>query len=199
MWQNKTKYIQYSPWQNVETLTSLRNYKQDVINLLKTRAPLITGKQIHDTKILIVSEPAEIPPTECDGFITKIPNVYLGVFTADCMPVFIYEKRNKIIGILHAGKKGTQLGITREAILLMQKTFNSKTQDISLLLGPAICIKCYDYDLSENNTRQANELGVTDIITPRLCTAEHPDLFYSYHLDHTPDRMLSAIKLISSL
>lgn len=193
VFQNKDTYLQYPVWQDVETLTSLRGYKQDVIDTLKTNAPLITAKQIHSNKVLIVSEPAAY---ECDGLITSKTNTYLGVFTADCLPIFIYEKRNKIIGILHAGKKGTQAGITREAILLLQKTFNSNSSDIALLFGPSICHRCYDYDLWENNIQQANELGVTDIINPELCTSENPGLFYSYHLNHTPDRMLSVIRAV---
>ncbi|MFA5032401.1 MAG: polyphenol oxidase family protein [bacterium] len=191
-WKFKDKYLEFEKWDGVEVVVSLRGYKKEIKDSLESKAKLITGKQVHGNKVLIVSEPGEY---ECDGFITNKSGIYLGVSTADCMPVFIYEKRNKIISLLHAGRKGTQEGILHEALCILQQDFNSDAKDISILFGPAICPLCYEYDLWENNYKQAKDMGVTDIINPEICTAESLDMFYSYRKERTPERMLSAICL----
>ncbi|MDD2889197.1 MAG: polyphenol oxidase family protein [bacterium] len=195
-WKFKDKYLEFGKWDGVEVVVSLRGYKKEIKDSIENKAKLITGKQVHGNKVLIVSEPSDY---ECDGFITNKPGIYLGVSTADCMPVFIYERRNKIISLLHAGRKGTQEGILHETLCILRQNFNSDVKDISVLFGPAICPLCYEYNLWENNYQQAKDMGVTDIINPEVCTAENLDMFYSYRKERTQERMLSTICLKQTL
>ena len=78
-----------------------------------------------------------------DGLITNIPGIALVTLHADCAPVYIYDPRNKVIGLCHAGWKGTVLEITAKAIDLMADKFQSNPADLLVAVGPAICGNCY--------------------------------------------------------
>jgi copper oxidase (laccase) domain-containing protein len=59
--------------------------------------------------------------------ITKEKGIVLGVFSADCLPIFIFDQKREIIGLLHAGWKGGLKGIAKEAIKILKKRrFKSK-------------------------------------------------------------------------
>lgn len=68
---------------------------------------IVTGEQIHGDKIKVVTSknPKTIPKT--DGLITNRKNIFLAIFTADCVPVFLYDFKKEVVGLIHAGWKGT--------------------------------------------------------------------------------------------
>ena len=49
--------------------------------------------------------------------ITRYKKIALGVLTADCVPILVYDKRNKIIGCIHAGWRGALSGIIKKTII----------------------------------------------------------------------------------
>jgi len=100
---------------------------------------LVTCNQIHSSNIHIVIKNdvgTEIP--NCDGLITNIPNVNISIKTADCVPMTIKDPIKKVVGVVHAGWRGTEKEITKKAINLMVSTFASETKDIKVQIGPAI-------------------------------------------------------------
>jgi copper oxidase (laccase) domain-containing protein len=68
--------------------------------------PLVTLRQIHSDLIHCVSEmPRE--PLVGDGLVTNLPELLLGIQTADCLPVILVDVRRKAVGVFHAGWRGT--------------------------------------------------------------------------------------------
>jgi hypothetical protein len=80
---------------------------------------------------------------DCDAMITDQNNVCLLVFVADCVPVMIYDKRKKIIAVIHAGWKGTIGKISQKTFYLMQSRWGCKASDIICAIGPSIGPCCY--------------------------------------------------------
>ena len=80
-----------------------------------------------------------------DALITKVKGIGLGVITADCVPIIIYDSKNKIIGCIHAGWKGAFSGIIKNTVNKIRK-LNSKNK-IFASIGPCIGKKSYEVDL----------------------------------------------------
>jgi YfiH family protein len=69
------------------------------------------------------------------------------VLQADCVPILFYDPNKKVIGIAHAGWKGTVSKIARNTVNAMNKNYNSKPKDIIAGIGPAIGPCCYEVKL----------------------------------------------------
>ena len=78
--------------------------------------------------------------------ITKLNGLALGVVTADCVPILIFDKNNKIIGCIHAGWRGALSGIIRNTISKIRKI--SSNGKIYACVGPCIGKKSYEVDNS---------------------------------------------------
>jgi len=105
---------------------------------------ITTGDQVHKNKIAIVRKKdlgRKFPAT--DGLITDLPNVPLAIFVADCPPVFLFDPRKKIIGLLHAGWRSTVAKISCKAVEIMSEDFGVKAENIFVAIGPHICKECY--------------------------------------------------------
>ena len=81
-----------------------------------------------------------------DAIITCRTNLAICIKTADCVPVFIVDKVQKVIAAVHAGWRGTALGISAKVIRLMQHQYGSLPQDILAAIGPSIGRCCYEVD-----------------------------------------------------
>ena len=79
-----------------------------------------------------------------DAMITNIPGIILCTVEADCVPVYILDPVNKVIGMVHSGWKGTAGIISVNTIELMVKEYNTNPKDIIACLGPCICGECYE-------------------------------------------------------
>jgi polyphenol oxidase len=76
--------------------------------------------------------------------VTNQKNIALIILTADCVPVIIHDPRSQAIGIVHAGWKGSYLGVLEETLLLMQKVYGSNVQDLVCEFGPSAKSCCYE-------------------------------------------------------
>lgn len=81
---------------------------------------------------------------EYDGLITNIPNRILSIQVADCVPIFLYDVESHVIGLVHAGWRGTLKKIVRRAVNSMNDWFQSKPQNLEAYLGPSIHACCYE-------------------------------------------------------
>ena len=77
--------------------------------------------------------------------ITSLDNIVLGVLTADCAPIFIFDNKNKFICCLHSGWKGTLKNISKKAIMLFDK-YNVKRKDLTAIIGPCLGTNNYEVD-----------------------------------------------------
>lgn len=170
--------------------------------------------QIHGNRVRVITEPGKYPET--DGLITSVSQVVLTIQTADCVPVFLFDPVNKVIGLVHAGWQGVYKGIIIKTIHAMVENFNLKTENIMVFLGPSIGPCCYKagsevldkflskyihngyLDLWSCLYDQLLETGCVseNIHISELCTACNPEWFFSYRRDKgKTGRMLGYIYL----
>lgn len=102
--------------------------------------PVIQGHQVHGDRIAIIDRP-DYTREELEGydaFVTDLPDVAIGVRTADCVPVLLYDPVNRVVSAVHSGWKGTILQIVRKTIGVMQQRFQTCAEDLQAVIGPAI-------------------------------------------------------------
>ncbi len=155
---------------------------------------------------------------DIDGIWTKEPRVLCTLQFADCVPVYFYQPDIPVVGIAHAGWRGTVGSISKEMIQSMAKAgVDPKT--VQVAIGPCICGDCYKVDekvISQvpkqfNHTYQKTNseykldlkrlnfdilvsAGVKkeNIISTDYCTSHH-DLFFSHRRDKRTGRMVAYI------
>lgn len=108
---------------------------------------IVNIRQVHGHNIITatgqnIDEGASV--VEVDGAVTNTPGVPLAVRTADCLPVFIYDPRQKCIGLVHAGWRGSQKGIVVNAVKRMSENWGCDPQDLCVAFGPGIRSCCYE-------------------------------------------------------
>ena len=106
---------------------------------------LILMHQTHGNKVVEIKKNNLKKKIRADAMITKMRGVALGVVTADCVPIILYETQNQIIGCIHAGWKGAYLNIIKNTIRKIKKM--SPNNLIYACVGPCISQKSYEVDL----------------------------------------------------
>jgi len=174
--------------------------------------PLFTAKQVHGNKIAIVDEVASalrvergyhgvesLPNREfpgCDGMITNQRGIVLGVYVADCCAVYIVDPKTPAVGLVHSGRKGTELGVVTSAIKQMIDRFGSDPAEMIVQLSPCIRPPHYEIDFAAEIIRQCSVLGVKQIHDSGICTACDLGRYYSYRAEKgKTGRMLALIAL----
>lgn len=160
--------------------------------------PFITAEQVHGSHIHLLTEPSGkdrcIP--SCDGLLTNQPNVCLGIYVADCCAVYLLDPVRRCIGLLHSGKKGTELGIVPRAIEMMGAHFGSRPEDLIVQLSPCIRPPHYETDFAGEIVRSCEALGVSQVHDPAVCTACDLERYYSYRAEKgKTGRMLAWLAL----
>lgn len=84
------------------------------------------------------------PIDATDGLITSHPGLFLYLITADCLPVLVVDPVQRVVGIAHAGWRGTAADIAGKLIRQMQMAYHVDPAHIHVLIGPAICSQCYE-------------------------------------------------------
>lgn len=164
----------------------------------------------------------ELPDT--DGLVTDIPGVALATTHGDCIPVFACDPVKKVIGVAHAGWKGTMLGIAGELARVMKDKYGCRPEDINAFIGPGIDRCCFEVrddvcsqfraaadrmeefiavkdsehyliDLKGINRSWLLAQGVTEIEISPDCTCCDEEHYWSYRRSGDTDRMLAYIKL----
>lgn len=173
--------------------------------------------QIHSADVVVVNAPHphlnHPHELKADGMVTDNPRVTLFMRFADCTPIFLYDPRRGVVGLVHAGWLGTVRKIAAVAVRTMQAAYGSRPADILAAIGPAIGPDHYEIgaDVEEHarytfgrqaeslferwhgpkahfNLWAANQLvlrqaGVEAIETAGLCTACHVEDWYSHRAE----------------
>jgi YfiH family protein len=113
------------------------------LNLNKKKLILIT--QTHSSKVIRITKNNLDNNLKADGVITSLNNVVLGILTADCAPVIIYDDKNKFVCNLHSGWKGSLNNISQTAIKLFDK-YQIKRKNLTAIVGPCLGVKNYEVD-----------------------------------------------------
>jgi len=111
--------------------------------------PLITLRQIHSDVIRCVdSIPDSIKtkddPLSGDGLITATRGLLLAIQTADCLPVILVDAKRHVVGVFHAGWRGTVQRIVEKGIGEMHRCFGTNPRDLKAAIGPGIQGCCYE-------------------------------------------------------
>lgn len=160
--------------------------------------PLITAQQVHGNKIAVVDTPLktdkEFPG--CDGIITNQRGIALGVYVADCCAIYIVDPGTPAIGLVHSGRKGTELGVVTSAITQMIERFGSDPAELIVQLSPCIRPPHYEIDFAAKIIEQCRDQGVREIHDSGVCTACDLEHYYSYRAEKgRTGRMLALLGL----
>ena len=101
--------------------------------------------QVHSNKFCFINKKYKFSKKKIkgDALITNIKNLAIGVLSADCVPLLIYDQKLKIISAIHAGWKGAYKGIVEKVVNFFLKN-GSKTKDLYAVIGPCITEKNYE-------------------------------------------------------
>jgi len=166
---------------------------------------------------------------ETDALITDIPGIALLMCYADCVPIYILDPVEKVIALIHSGRRGTELELTLKTLFKMKKIFETNPHSCLAAIFPSIGPCCYSIkeenkidgywlnedkyngepismqnksgrslDLRKANYCQLIKSGVPgkNIFINEICTADHPELFFSYRRDKGNTGRMAAIFML---
>ena len=102
---------------------------------------LVVADQVHGVNIEIC-DGSKKHYGACDGFVSAAPGVFLSVKTADCQPILFADKTKRIVGVCHAGWRGTMNKIAAKTVEKMVSLGADKSSIVAAL-GPCICAECF--------------------------------------------------------
>ena len=106
---------------------------------------IVLLNQIHSNKFYYIDK--KLKPSndkfKGDALITNKPNTPIGVLTADCAPILMFDSNKKIVAAIHAGWKGAYKEIVKKVVKFMIKK-GSFVNDITAVIGPCISYKSYE-------------------------------------------------------
>lgn len=106
---------------------------------------VVTAHQVHGTDIAVITDP-ETSREELEGYdalITSVKGIAIGVRTADCIPVLLYDSETGTVAAIHSGWKGTLNRISQKTIMKMHDAFGTRPEMLSAVIGPGICRNCF--------------------------------------------------------
>ena len=159
---------------------------------------VVLGHQVHGTEVRWHDSLPEgwLILDGVDGHATSQPGVLLTVTVADCIPVYLAVPQKGVIALLHAGWRGAAGGVLARGVDTRAQHGAAKTSDIVMHCGVGICGECYEVgpevaqrvglsgtvhlDLRAALTQQARELGIQEVSSSPLCSAEERGRFFSH-------------------
>lgn len=143
----------YKTNDNIESINKNYDIFCETMNIKKQN--LVLTSQIHEDRIAIVTKQNIennsdnfIQFDQTDGLITNEPNIGLVTFHADCVAVYLIDVKQKIIGLAHAGWRGTVKNITGKLVKKLVDFYKSSPENIVSALGPCIQSCCFEVDKS---------------------------------------------------
>ena len=139
---------------------------------------LVTVRQIHSDLIHRISQVPRAPLSG-DGLVTNVPGILLGILTADCLPVFLADTKNRAVGVFHAGWRGTVKRIVEKGVGEMQRWFGTRPGDLRAAIGSGIRGCCYQIG-PEVQTAFESQFGYADALFRE--TKERDEIHEKYPL-----------------
>jgi len=205
-----------------------KDFDRIAVELKILTSQIYSLKQIHSNKVVYLDhnmDLAQIP--EADALVTDRKDVVIGVKTADCVPLLVYDDKKEVIAAIHAGYKGMLAGIIQKAVRMMIDSLGCNLQNMYFALGPCISVKHYEVgmelieqfkqifgkrfayeksfrskphlDLKKTAQMILEDLGMDPLhfIDIAACTYEQNNLFNSYRRDANGHRQFNFIGMIS--
>ena len=176
--------VSKTPCESLNLATHIGDSLQDVLenrsivaNHLGVTSDRITcGNQVHGLKAVRITEEligaGELSPDtaipDCDAVYTDIPNVPLFLFTADCVPVGIYDPVHHVVATVHAGWRGAIGHLPVITIEAMKRDFGTRFEDCYVYLGPSIGPKSFEVNQELADTFTDEWKKITDTTSDEL-------------------------------
>ena len=184
---------------------------------------IVYNTQVHGADVRIVESGDDFTENgkEADGLITNLRNTPLLIFTADCVPVVFYDKKQGVVALAHAGWRGTYGNIAGEMVDIMTDKYGCEVVDIKTIIGPSVSVDNYEvsYDLIEKfsalevqgyykevdgkyyldlwklNKELLKKCGILEdnIKIIDFCTVRDNDKFFSYRLDNATSKRIGTV------
>ena len=209
-----TLNLGFSSGDDEELVTKNRNLFFQQLQI--SESEIASSFQTHGDQIFITSESCR--ENGYDAIVTNQSNLFTCVTVADCVPVLVADPVNKVVAAIHAGWRGTALGIVEKTIRQMEAKFGSETKNCLAYIGTCIsqdsfevgkevaekfeedCVKRglenFFVDLKKANRRQLERTGflLKNIEVSPFCTALHNERYFSYRKEKgLTGRMLALI------
>lgn len=140
------------------------NYKIFCTAMGYDRNKLVRSLQVHGDKIKVISNEdiinGNLNFSGVDGFITDVPGIVLKTSHADCCPVYMFDPVRKVVGLAHAGWRGTVSKIAENLARNFTEKFGSKTENLICALGPCIGECCFEVGEDVKNEFESLKLGM---------------------------------------
>ncbi|MBN2721737.1 MAG: peptidoglycan editing factor PgeF [Campylobacterales bacterium] len=177
---------------------------------------IVLANQTHSSNIVVVETSQTLGWKEhkdaiqdCDALVTNQKNILIGVLTADCVPILLFDKDKGVVAAVHAGWKGSCGKILLRTVSKMKEAFGSDPKDIYAVIAPSIGACCYEVgldvadnfqkdikkqlpnekymlDLKRENYNQLINAGLKskNIEISERCTSCDNDKFFSYRKEN---------------
>lgn len=156
------------------------SHLESVANIGLASRKLVTAEQVHWNTVRIIDSTNTAFIPDCDGLLTNDPNIALGIYTADCGAIYLVDTEHRALGLLHSGRKGTELGILSKAVAAMRQSFSTDPSKLIVQLAPCIRPPNYEIDFASEIATQALRLGIHNFHDCGKCTASNLEDYYSY-------------------
>jgi len=182
------------------------NIKKLLQRITSQRRRVISLSQRHRDECVILTPNDKLRRRYTgDALLTTRDDIFISVWVADCLPIFLVEEKSKVIGMIHAGWRGTLLSIVSRTMQMAKYHLGCRAQDFMVLFGPCIRSCCYRVservavlfgeecvsrdrgrkpavDLVSANVKQFLSCGVkeSNIFVAESCTSCNAELFHSY-------------------
>ncbi|MEX0672124.1 MAG: peptidoglycan editing factor PgeF [Candidatus Babeliales bacterium] len=108
-------------------------------------------RQVHGSDGLLITSYQDIKDIlpfchQGDYLVTNLAGIGIGIATADCLPIILYDKVFNALAIVHAGWRGSIAGVATQAVARMQTVFGSNLEYVRVFFGPSACVCCYVVD-----------------------------------------------------
>ncbi|MBR1545477.1 MAG: peptidoglycan editing factor PgeF [Prevotella sp.] len=184
---------------------------------------IVMPHQVHGTEVRRIDGPQQEVIEGVDAVMTNVSKLCIGVSTADCIPVIIYDKEHHAACAVHAGWRGTVQRIVRVAVETMCKTYGSDPSQMKAVVGPGISLESFEVgeevyqqfadagfnmrliarkyakwhiDLPTCNRLQLAEAGITDVYMSGICTyQQYHDYFSARRLGINSGRIFTGVMI----
>lgn len=189
-----------------EAMSRSRAYHESaVIALGFERQCWWRAEQIHGADVAVAGQSCTILAADglpvvpaVDGLISHQAGLVLAIYVADCGAIWLADRNNGAIGLLHSGKKGTEGNILGRAVTMMRETFGSRPENLIGVLGPCIRPPHYEVDFAAEIVQQAKVAEIGEFHDCQTCTASDLRRFYSYRKERgRTGRMMALIGSLS--
>lgn len=185
-----------------EAMSRLRSYHENAVSALGFEPhQWWRAEQVHGANVAVAGASSAIMAADglpvvpsVDGLICQQPGLVLAIYVADCAAIWLADRSNGAIGLLHSGKKGTEANILGRAVTMMRAKFGTNPENLVGVLGPCIRPPHYEVDFAAEIVRQAKAAGIHEFHDCKTCTATDLRRFYSYRKERgRTGRMMALI------